>query len=84
MELKDTVQMMDNADYKERFRAEYFQLKIRYVKLDKMLEKWRNNELDFEPSCPYKMLAEQLDLMWKYLVILEMRARIENVDLKEV
>jgi hypothetical protein len=30
------------------------------------------------------MLAEQLDLMWKYLVILEMRARIEDVDLKEV
>lgn len=84
MELKDTIQMMDNADYKERFRAEYFQLKIRYVKLDKMLEKWRNNELDFEPACPYKMLAEQLDLMWKYLVILEMRARIEDIDLKEV
>lgn len=30
MELKDTVEMMLSADYKERFKAEYYQLKIRY------------------------------------------------------
>ena len=30
MELKDTISMMTSSDYKERFRAEYFQLKIRY------------------------------------------------------
>lgn len=29
MELKDTVQMMESVDYKERFKAEYLQLKIR-------------------------------------------------------
>ena len=33
MELKDTIKMMDNVDYKERFKAEYYQTKIRYEKL---------------------------------------------------
>ena len=28
MELKDTVEMMGSSDYKERFRAEYYQLKM--------------------------------------------------------
>ena len=32
MELKDTVEMMGSSDYKERFRAEHFQLKIRMSK----------------------------------------------------
>ena len=29
MELKDTIEMMVSVDYKERFKAEYLQLKIR-------------------------------------------------------
>lgn len=33
MELKDTVSLMNSADYKERFKAEYYQTKIRYEKL---------------------------------------------------
>ena len=37
MELKDTIQMMQSADYKERFKAEYYQTVIRYEKLDAML-----------------------------------------------
>ena len=35
MELKDTVKMMNSDDYKERFRVEYYQTKIRYEKLKK-------------------------------------------------
>ena len=42
MELKDTVEMMLSDDYKERFRAEYWQLKIRYDKLRKMVDNWDN------------------------------------------
>lgn len=30
MELKDTIEMMTSDDYKERFKAEYYQTKIRY------------------------------------------------------
>ena len=40
MELKQTVEMMNSADYKERFKAEYMQVVIRYKKLANMLEKW--------------------------------------------
>lgn len=33
MTLKDTAKLMVSDDYKDRFRAEYFQLKIRYDSL---------------------------------------------------
>ena len=33
MTYQDTATMMFSDDYKERFKAEYWQLKIRYVKL---------------------------------------------------
>ncbi len=39
MKLADTVEMMNSVDYKERFKAEYAQLVIRYNGLKKMLEK---------------------------------------------
>lgn len=42
MELRDTVEMMNNADYKERFKAEYYQTAIRYGKLKAMVDKWKN------------------------------------------
>ena len=51
MELKDTVQMMQSEDYKERFKAEYLQNVIRYQKLKGMLQKWDNGELNLnDPS----------------------------------
>ena len=37
MILADTIEMMNSEDFKERFRAEYFQLKIRYQKLHDMV-----------------------------------------------
>ena len=49
MELKDTVQMMESVDYKERFKAEYLQAKIRYDKLDAMTVK-NVEELEFAPE----------------------------------
>lgn len=30
MELKETIDLMNSDDYKERFKAEYLQVKIRY------------------------------------------------------
>lgn len=50
MELADTAEMMMSKDYKERFRAEYCQVVIRYQKLKAMLEKWDNGELNFTPT----------------------------------
>lgn len=39
MKLNETVEMMNSADYKERFRGEYLQLKIRMEGLSAMLKK---------------------------------------------
>lgn len=33
MKLQDTIEMMNSDDFKERFKAEYYQLKIRGMKL---------------------------------------------------
>ena len=81
IELKDTVAMMGSADYKERFVAEYAQLKIRYNKLYAVLEKYAADKLDFKPTCPIEILYEQLDHMEAYLSVLETRAKYEDIEL---
>ena len=81
MELKDTNEMMQSADYKERFKAEYHQTKVRYDKLHKMLTKADAGTLDFTPTCPLDLLREQKANMGKYLYCLEVRAEIEGIDL---
>ncbi len=81
MNLKDTIELMQSADYKERFKAEYFQTKIRYEKLHKMLVKAEAGTLNFIPTCPLDLLREQKAAMGKYLYCLEVRAEREGVDL---
>lgn len=84
IELKDTVEMMGSDDYKERFVAEYVQLKIRYKKLYAVLEKYAADKLDFKPTCPIEILYEQLDHMEAYLSVLETRAKYEGIELPAV
>ena len=81
MELKDTIEMMQSADYKERFKAEYQQTKIRYDKLHKMLTKAEAGTLEFTPTCPLELLREQKATMGRYLHCLEIRAEMEKIDL---
>ena len=81
MELADTAEMMMNKDYKERFRAEYCQVVIRYQKLKAMLEKWDNGELNFTPTCPRSTYNMQIKAMTDYIAVLEARAVMEDVDL---
>lgn len=83
MELKETVEMMNSADYKERFKAEYQQVAIRYRKLAAMLKKWDNGELNFTPSCPRSTYNMQVRAMTDYIAVLEARAVMEGVDLGE-
>ena len=83
MELKETVEMMNSADYKERFKAEYQQVVIRYQKLAAMLEKWDNGELNFTPTCPRSTYNMQVRAMTDYIAVLEARAVMEGVDLGE-
>lgn len=81
MELKDTIELMNSNDYKERFKAEYLQTKIRYEKLHKMTVKYEAGTLNFEPSCSLEILKEQKSYMGNYLRMLEIRAEIEKIAL---
>lgn len=83
MELRDTVYGMNSADYKERFRAEYFQNVIRRGKLLIMLDKWDRDVLDFTPTCPRSLYDLQIAAMNDYIAVLEKRAVIEGVDLSD-
>lgn len=74
---------MNSSDYKERFKAEYLQTKIRYEKLHTMTIKYEAGTLGFEPSCSLELLKEQKSYMGNYLRMLEIRAEIEQINLKE-
>lgn len=82
MELKDTAVLMTSGDYKDRFKAEYWQLRERLRKLAALLNRWDAGELDFTPDCPRELLDEQYAVMDKYLSILFKRAAIEGVTLE--
>lgn len=79
--LTDTCEMMISVDYKERFKAEYYQLKNRYESLKLMLLKWDTGKLPFTPTCPRGVYDAQLSAMENYKKVLEMRADLENVKL---
>ena len=79
--LYDTALLMKSNDFKDRFRAEYYQLKIRYKKLDVMLYKMENGDLDFNPKCSYELLRTQYITMKAYLLLLQDRAKIEDIEL---
>ena len=74
--------MMESVDYKERFKAEYLQLKIRINGLRNMLKKYKAGTLPFTPSCSYDLLNGQLKAMELYATYLEERAEIAGIDLK--
>lgn len=90
MELKNTVALMNSDDYKERFKAEYYQTKIRYEKLKAFNTKIEAHERTrftclstSEPKhdCPLDLLREQQSVMGAYLHTLEVRAVIEGIEL---
>lgn len=81
MKLNDTIEMMNSDDYKERFKAEYYQTKIRYEKLHGMCVKYEAGTLDFSPKCNLTLLLDQKRHMGMYLHCLEVRAEIEGIEL---
>ena len=83
MKLSETVEMMNSTDYKERFKAEYYQLVTRYKGLKSMLDKWDNNTLEFEPTCPRSTYNIQIKAMVDYIAILEARAVMEGIELND-
>lgn len=81
MTLKDTVEMMLSDDYKQRFKAEYFQTLIRWKKLNETIVKLEAGTLEFESSSGLHLLKTQAHDMLDYLNTLEARAYHEEIDL---
>lgn len=85
MEFRDTVEMMLSDDYKERFKAEYYQTKIRYERLKafntKIEAAYLVGKEGPKHDCPLELLREQQRIMGEYLHKLEVRAVIEGVTL---
>ena len=86
MELKDTVEMMLSDDYRERFKAEYYQTKIRYEKLKKFGNEIEAAQLmageESKFNCRLMLIRDQQRHMGQYLHILEIRAEIEHIDVE--
>ena len=90
--LADTVGLMNSGDYRDRFVAEYIQLKIRHERLNdfntnieaSVRTRGLDNGVD-EPihDCPAGLLREQQTAMGEYLHLLEVRAKIEDIDLED-
>lgn len=69
LNLKDTIPLMVSEDYRDRLKAEYFQLVLRIKKLEIRLE-----EVDDE------LLAAQLTIMEAYRKILKERLTKEGIQ----
>lgn len=81
MELKNTVDLMLSDNYKDRFKAEYYQLKIRIERLYELLVRYDAGTLGFVPDCPIGLLKDQLNIMRDYLYALQVRAEKEGIEL---
>ena len=75
--LEDTIDMMTSENHFDRLLAEYYQLRIRCKRLEKMLDDYDNGNLGFIPDTPIHILKEQFNVMSDYLLILNQRLHIE-------
>lgn len=84
--LEQTVELMSSEDYKERFIAEYAQVKIRYLRLERVLKSVSDKTTPacFTPTCPIEILEEQLVIMRIYIKLLVKRSNLEGIVLPEV
>lgn len=79
MELKDTVDLMLSDDYRDCFKAEYQQVKIRKDKLEAYIKKIVDEKAPHD--CPIGVLMHQLDMMREYMHVLSQRAYMyEKID----
>lgn len=88
---ENTVSGMLSDDYRERFKAEYQQTRIRYEKLKNFCNRIEAEDIcagvvrpvgSTAHDCPFHLLRDQQRAMGEYLHILELRAVIENIELE--
>lgn len=78
-ELSETVELMQSADYKDRFKAEYYQLEIRIIKLENFISRAASGKE--KHTSHIVMLQEQLNFMRGYRGVLVSRALMEHITL---
>jgi hypothetical protein len=92
MKLEDTITMMTSKDEKERFKAEYWQAKIRCQEVEqkhkqKVEEAQRNRDSNSEVQIDVETASECLRMfmlkasMEKYIQALELVANLRKIDL---
>ena len=79
--IDDIICLMKSDDYKDRMIAELLELRNRTDRLYKMVVKYRAGRLDFTPNTSLYLLEKQLKHMQKYLYCLEVRAKIEGIEI---
>ena len=84
MELKDTIELMTSSDWKDRFKAEYLQTKIRYEKLHNLIIKREVGKHGFDTPIPFESWKTQAQHMGLYLYELEKQAAIHGIELPKV
>ena len=80
-DLSYTVSPMMSDNYKLRFWAEYWQTRIRYERLHKLIIQMEAGTCDFKPDTPLELLKDQARYMGLYLHVLEVRAEIEKIHI---
>lgn len=81
MTLADTVELMESDDYEDRFKAEYYQTRIRMLKLFDMLDKWDAGTLGFVPTSAHYLYLMQVKGMGLQLRAMRRRAKAEGIKL---
>lgn len=84
MDLKDTIELMTSGDWKDRFKAEYLQTKIRYEKLHALIVKREVGRCEFNTPIPLESWKAQAQHMGMYLYELEKQAAIHGIELPSV
>lgn len=77
MTLKETIPMMMSDNYNDRFKAEYFQLKIRTEEIKAGLDRYPR------PLIRLDLMAAQYKAMQMYQKILEARLVDEDIDIED-
>ena len=84
MELKDTVELMTSDDWKDRFKAEYLQTKIRYERLHKMIIMREVGKCPFNTQISLESWMTQAHYMGNYLHELEKQAAMHGIELPSI
>ena len=79
MKMDEIIRMMQSDDYIERFKSEYELLKLRMERLERTIHIYDYLFMSHKP--PKELLLIQLQSLQTYMMLLEYRAKVENIIL---